>query len=184
MIFETRRLILRPWTEDDAESLYEYAKDARVGPSAGWAVHTSVGNSREIIATVLGVEGTFAITVKGDGKAVGSIGVFKSPVCGENELELGYWIGVPFWGNGYVPEASGTLLDWCFRVKGCPRMWCSRYDGNHKSRRVMEKCGFHSQFSGEEDVPVLGERRIVHYYSLDRDEWYKRVPSPDDRSMR
>ena len=49
----TERLILRPWNESDAESLYEYAKDDRVGPIAGWPVHTSVENSREIIKSVL-----------------------------------------------------------------------------------------------------------------------------------
>ena len=53
MGMEMKRLILRPWTEADAESLYEYAKDPRVGPIAGWPVHTSVENSREIIKNVL-----------------------------------------------------------------------------------------------------------------------------------
>ena len=49
MRFETDRLFLRPWTEDDAESLFEYAKDPAVGPIAGWPVHKSVDNSIEII---------------------------------------------------------------------------------------------------------------------------------------
>ena len=49
MIIETERLILRPWNESDSESLYEYAKDDRVGPITGWPVHTSVENSREVI---------------------------------------------------------------------------------------------------------------------------------------
>ena len=49
MILETERLILRPWTEQDAEVLYSLARDPRVGPAAGWAVHTSVENSRELI---------------------------------------------------------------------------------------------------------------------------------------
>jgi RimJ/RimL family protein N-acetyltransferase len=42
MILTTERLILRPWEETDAEDLYEYAKDERIGPAAGWPVHTSV----------------------------------------------------------------------------------------------------------------------------------------------
>ena len=52
MTLETERLILRPWKEDDAESLYKYAKNPEVGPIAGWPVHTSVENSREIIKSV------------------------------------------------------------------------------------------------------------------------------------
>ena len=52
-MIETERLILRPWKDTDAESLYEYAKDPAVGPSAGWPVHTSVENSLAIIKEVL-----------------------------------------------------------------------------------------------------------------------------------
>ena len=48
-MIETERLILRPWLETDAESLYEYAKEPAVGPIAGWPVHSSVENSLEII---------------------------------------------------------------------------------------------------------------------------------------
>ena len=57
----TERLILRPWNESDAEILYEYAKDDRVGPIAGWPVHTSVENSREIIKSVLSAPETYAV---------------------------------------------------------------------------------------------------------------------------
>ena len=52
MMIKTKRLILRPWEETDAENLYEYAKDPAVGPIAGWPVHTSVENSRDIIRDV------------------------------------------------------------------------------------------------------------------------------------
>ena len=53
MILETERLLLRPWEEKDAEDLYRYASHPDVGPIAGWSVHTSVENSREIIREVL-----------------------------------------------------------------------------------------------------------------------------------
>ena len=62
---ETSRLILRPWCDSDAQALYRWARDPEVGPSAGWAPHTSVENSREIIRTVLSEEGTFAVLLKG-----------------------------------------------------------------------------------------------------------------------
>ena len=71
----TERLILRPWNESDAENLYEYAKDDRVGPIAGWPVHTSVENSREIIKSVLSAPETYAVCLKDDNRAIGSIGL-------------------------------------------------------------------------------------------------------------
>lgn len=61
MIFETKRLILRPWRESDAEELYKYAKSSDVGPIAGWPIHTSAQNSKEIIKNVLSADGTFAV---------------------------------------------------------------------------------------------------------------------------
>ena len=67
MTFTTERLILRPWKEADAKSLYEYARDPRVGPIAGWPVHTSVENSLEIIRTVFSAPEIYAVVLKETG---------------------------------------------------------------------------------------------------------------------
>ena len=75
MEFTTERLILRPWKDEDAESLFEYAKDPKVGPIAGWPVHTSVENSLDIIRNVLSAPETYAICLKSDNKAIGSVGL-------------------------------------------------------------------------------------------------------------
>ena len=71
MNLKTERIVLRPWRETDAETLYEYAKDERVGPIAGWPVHRSVEESREVIRTVFAQEGVFAVTLKEDNRAIG-----------------------------------------------------------------------------------------------------------------
>ena len=92
----TERLLLRPWKESDAESLYEYAKDPKVGPIAGWPVHTSVENSREVIREVLSAEETYAVCLKEDGTAIGSIGLMAGNASNLNlpdtDGEIGYWI--------------------------------------------------------------------------------------------
>ena len=64
MILETRRLRLRPFRDDDAADVYDYARDPRVGPIAGWQPHTSVEESREIIRTVFSAPGVFAMELK------------------------------------------------------------------------------------------------------------------------
>ena len=61
MILETERLILRPWEERDANDLFQYASDPEVGPNAGWPVHTSVENSKEIIKSVFSSPETYAV---------------------------------------------------------------------------------------------------------------------------
>ena len=64
MQLETERLLLRPWQDTDAADLYEYAKDDRVGPRAGWPPHTSVQNSAEIIRTVFNHPEVYAVELK------------------------------------------------------------------------------------------------------------------------
>ena len=110
MILETKRLILRPWSEDDAEECYKYAKDPRVGPAAGWPAHKSVEETREIIMTVLAVPETYAVVLRETGLPVGSVGLhFKSDLArGEDECELGYWIGEPYWGAALSPRPRAS----------------------------------------------------------------------------
>lgn len=179
MIMETERLILRPWEEADAESLYEYAKDPKVGPIAGWPVHTSVENSRDIIRNVLSEPETYAVCLKEDNKAIGSIGLI-SPMQShtdlfDTEIEIGYWIGVPFWGNGYIPEAVRRLQEYAFMELGCTAIWCGYYDGNEKSKRVQEKCGFlyHHTERGK-PCSLIGEIRTEHFTYLTKTKWLQK----------
>ena len=92
MTLETERLILRPWKEDDAESLYKYAKNPEVGPIAGWPVHTSVENSREIIKSVLAADETYAVCLREDNVAIGSIGLItpaqSHTKAADDEIEI------------------------------------------------------------------------------------------------
>lgn len=145
-ILTTKRLILRPWLESDAEDLYEYAKDPLVGPIAGWYPHTSIENSLDIIRNVLSAPETYAVCLKEDNKAIGSIGLMLGSTSNlklpDSEGELGYWIGVPFWGKGYIPEAAKELIRHGFEDLKLYKIWCGYFDGNIKSKRVQEKCGF------------------------------------------
>lgn len=176
MVLETQRLILRPWTEEDAPELYRYASDPRVGPIAGWPVHTSVEHSREIIREVFSAPETYAVVLKETGLPVGSVGILRgegaNAPLGEREAEIGYWIGVPYWGRGMIPEAVDKLLERCFHALNCTAVWCDHADGNERSRRVMEKCGFryHHTVEGEWNE-LIGASRTVHYTCLTREEW-------------
>lgn len=176
-VFETERLILRHWAEDDAEELYKYASDPQVGPPAGWPPHTSVENSREIIKNVLSKPETYAVCLK-DGKPIGSIGLHLNGSTDmtdrDDECELGYWIGKPFWGQGLIPEASHELLRYVFEELGMRAVWCGYYDGNEKSRRVQEKLGFVYQHKTEGlEVKLMNEVRTGHCNLLTKDRWQK-----------
>lgn len=176
-MLETQRLILRPWQESDAESLYEYAKDPEVGPPAGWPPHISVENSRQIIRDVLSAPETYAVCLK-DGTAIGSVGLKMCDSTDmtdrEDECELGYWIGKPFWGQGLIPEAARELLRHAFQQLGMRAVWCGYYEGNEKSRRVQEKLGFVYRYTTEGlDVKLLNEKRTGHTSLLTAEMWRK-----------
>ena len=173
---ETERLILRPWEEADAESLYRYAKNPKVGPSAGWPVHTSVENSREIIRGVLSEPETYAVVLKETGEPVGSIGL----MIGDNsrlglekdEGEIGYWIGEPYWGQGLIPEAVREMMRYGFEELGMKALWCAYFDGNEKSRRVQEKCGFCYHHTEENVVcPQIDDIRTEHVTRISKEAW-------------
>lgn len=175
MIFETKRLILRPWCAEDAEELYKYAKNPEVGPPAGWPVHTSVENSYKIIKTAFSLPKIYAVCLKEYNKPIGSIGLYHSDIAEkEDEYELGYWIGRPFWGQGLIPEASRKLLRYAFEFLKIQKVWGVYYDGNKKSRKVMDKLGFiyHHTTKGLE-VPLLGETRTGHVMLMTRERFMK-----------
>lgn len=178
MVLETKRLILRPWEESDAQDLYEYAKDPKVGPAAGWPVHTSVENSREIIKTALSAPDTYAVVLKESGKVVGSIGLMRKANSNlhieDQEGEIGYWIGVPYWGMGYIPEAVKRIQAYAFEEVGMKTLWCAYYDGNEKSKRVMEKCGFCYHHTIENvPCPLIDDIRTEHVMVLYKKDWKK-----------
>ena len=173
---ETERLILRPWREEDVESLFEYARDPRVGPIAGWPPHTSVENSREIIRTVLSEPETYAVCLKEDNRAIGSVGLMigeKSWLrLPESEGEIGYWIGVPFWGRGLIPEAVRALIRYAFADLRLESLWCGYFTCNDRSRRVQEKCGFlHDHTRENVYCAMLDETRTEEVTRLTRQRW-------------
>lgn len=176
MRLETERLILRPWLESDAENLFLYASSPEIGPNAGWPVHTSVENSRETIRNVLSAPETYAVVLKESGQAIGSVGlkIGEASDLGipDTQAEFGYWIGVPFWGQGLIPEAVNELLRYAFLELKLECVWCAYYDGNEKSKRVQEKCGFVYRYTKENVfVSLLNEYRTEHVTSITRQQW-------------
>ncbi len=176
MKITTQRLIMRPWLDSDAENLYEYAKDPKVGPIAGWPVHTSIENSREIIRDVLSANETYAVCLKEDNKAIGSIGLMIGKASSLNlpdtEAEIGYWIGVPFWGRGLIPEAVQELLRHGFEDLKLEKIWCGYFDGNFKSKRVQEKCGFtYHHTNNDIHWNLMDDVRTEHITCITKEDW-------------
>ena len=154
----TERLILRPWQESDAEALYKYAQDPAIGPIAGWPPHTSVEDSLNIIRTVFAAPETYAVELKQTGEPVGSIGIMFGDGLHSAEMQEN-------------EEAVRRLMQRCFEDLGINAIWCGYYDGNTKSRRVMEKCGFRFHHTEEGKTSPLGDIRTEHFMKMTKEEW-------------
>ncbi|HIT69990.1 MAG TPA: GNAT family N-acetyltransferase [Candidatus Aphodomonas merdavium] len=183
MQLTTERLVLRPWHEKDAPYLFVYAGDPAVGPAAGWPPHRSVEESLDVIRHVLSGAQCYAICEKGNGTPIGAIELKCGANTGlterEDECELGYWLGKPFWGRGYVPEAAEELIRYAFEALGMTAIWCCSFEGNRKSQSVQKKLGFRYHHScGEVPVPLLNETRAGRIAILTKAQWRRsRAPA-------
>ncbi len=139
---ETERLILREFRESDAEDLYEYARDPEVGPNAGWKPHESLDESRGVVKNFIQSGEVWAIEDKASHKVIGSIGLHKRTREGYTfDRELGYALSRAYWGRGLMTEAASAIVDYAF-AHGVKTLLVAHFDGNDRSRRVIEKLGF------------------------------------------
>ncbi|HFR3747345.1 TPA: GNAT family N-acetyltransferase [Streptococcus suis] len=175
-MIETPRLLLRPWTVDDAENLFALASHPEIGPRAGWPAHQSLEESRNVIETVFTQPETYALVDNITGKPVGAISLMiggaSKLTTSDKEAELGYWLGRDYWGQGLVPEAIRKLLCHAFETLKLKTVWCGYFEGNEQSRRAQEKCGFtyHHKLENVECL-LIGEVRTEHVTRLTRASW-------------
>lgn len=171
----TEHILLRPWREEEAEIMFRWAQNPNVGPIAGWREHHSVEESREIIRTVFSAPETYAIVLRSTGEPIGSAAIKSgegvSPSLRKfGDAELGYWLAEPFWGQGLTTEAVRLLIGRAFGELGYKRLWCGYYEGNLRSCRVMEKCGFRYHHTEYNKPTLLGDTRTEHFMVLHAEE--------------
>lgn len=112
----TERLVLRPFEEHDLNDLFEYARVAGVGESAGWKHHEDIEESNEILNRFIEGKHDFAIVLKDCGKVIGSLGIKESEeiylkfFAKDGCCEIGYVLSKDYWGNGFMTEAVRATL--------------------------------------------------------------------------
>ena len=146
VVFETPRLLARPWYESDAAVLFLYASDPDVGERAGWPPHSCPEDSLKVIRDIFSNGHTWALELKETGEPVGCICYYVQSESnigiGQHDAEIGYWIGKPYWNLGLGTKALHGMIDYCFDIKGFETLWADYLVDNPASGRVMEKCGF------------------------------------------
>jgi RimJ/RimL family protein N-acetyltransferase len=165
-LLRTARLTLRAPRPDDAKSIKSLINDRRIAENMATVPHPyTLKDARSFIADAAGKP--LFVIARDDGRLVGGGGIGLRP----RGYEIGYWIGVRYWGNGYATEAARALVDHAFRDLDLTELLAGARVTNPASRRVLEKCGF--QWTGVvlQRVAALNSSAPSDRFRLDRGLW-------------
>ena len=164
---ETDRLILRPFTENDAADMFEYSKNPNVGLNAGWKPHTDIEESKRIINHFTEDKDVLAIVY--NDKVIGSVGLHNNR---GRRTELGYVLSEDYWHMGLMTECVKSVLDAAFTFMNLDIVMVMHFDFNNRSRRVIEKCGFKYEGTLRRAWTAFdGQVYDELCYSMLREEW-------------
>lgn len=143
-VIETERLILRPFTENDAEAVFTCCRNPNLGNNAGWKPHETQEESLKILQTVfIPQKNIWAITKKENRQLVGSIGIIPDPKRENSNVGMiGYWLNETQWGKGYMSEAVSVILKYGFNQLGLTLISANCYPHNEHSQQVLKRQGF------------------------------------------
>jgi RimJ/RimL family protein N-acetyltransferase len=168
----TAGLVLRPFVLDDAPAVQRLAADREValntmliphpypeGAAGEWIDGHDDSSDNHI----------FAIASKDGGEVMGAIGLHVDRK--HERAEIGYWLGVPFWGRGYVTEAARAVVRYAFENLGVNRVFAFHFARNAASGRVLQKIGMRREGTLRQHLVKWGEHVDVDYYGIVREEW-------------
>ena len=132
-----------PYTEDDAEDFIQMMLSADP-------------------------DSTFAFAITLDNKVIGSIGVFRKDNIHSRTAEMGYYIGEPYWGNGYMTNAIKQTCEYVFENKDIIRIFAEPFAHNIASCRALEKAGFQYEGTLKSNAVKCGNVVDMKMYALIR----------------
>jgi RimJ/RimL family protein N-acetyltransferase len=174
-ILETERLLLRPFHLSDATIVQKLAGDKRIA-STTFNIPNPYpdGGAEEWIATheskyLEGKGVVYAITLKKSGDLIGAISL--AILSEHNQAELGYWVGVPYWNQGFCTEAGRAILEYGFETKGLNRIHACYLSRNPASGRVMEKLGMSHEGKRRQHVLKWGVYEDLELKGIIQSDW-------------
>jgi RimJ/RimL family protein N-acetyltransferase len=168
-VLETKRLALRAPRLEDAKTVAMLANDRRIAENTARIPHPyKMTDAQSFItgANKAGGEAAFLITLR-DETVIGACGLFVQ----EATPELGYWLGVEYWGQGYATEALHAVIDYAFADLAHEALQAGARVTNPASRRVLEKCGFQWTGVGLYRINAIKSSAPIDRFRLERGIW-------------
>ena len=169
-VLHTDRLVLRPFSLHDARDVQRLAGEHAIAATTltiphpyedGMAEEWIGGHQERYDA---GESVVFAITLQENGALIGAIGLeFRRE---HGRAEIGYWVGVPYWNQGYCTEAAREILRYGFETRGLNRIFATHFSGNAASGSVMQKIGMHHEGTLRQHVCKWGEYLDLECYAI------------------
>jgi RimJ/RimL family protein N-acetyltransferase len=167
-VLETERLVLRAPRLEDAKAIAVLANDRRVAENTARIPHPyRVADAAEWISAANMQAGERTLLITRNGGVIGACGLELR----DEMPELGYWLGVPYWGKGYATEAVRALIDHAFDELGHETLVAGARVTNPASRRVLEKCGFQWSGVGLYRIRAIRSSAPVDRFRLERRIW-------------
>ena len=168
-VLETKRLALRMPRLEDAKTMVALANDRRIAENTARIPHPYKLADAECFiggANKGAADAVFLITLH-DRTIIGACGVTAL----DDQAELGYWLGVPYWGKGYATEALHAVIDYAFTDLGHEAINAGARVTNPASRRVLEKCGFQWTGVGLYRIRAINSSAPIDRFRLERSIW-------------
>ena len=138
------KIAIRPWEPNDADWLSQNFNNEHIWNNLrDYIPHPySIEIAENFISKQQELNPTQNFLITNDSERVGGIGItFQEDIYRMN-VELGYWISEPNWGNGFASEAVRTMVDYVFESFAINRIVAEVFEYNRSSMRVLEKNGF------------------------------------------
>ena len=172
---ETARLVLRPFRTADADEVQRLAGDRAVAdttlniphPYEDGMAEKWISNHRDWFERR--EQAVFAITLRSDGTLIGAVGLL---IHGEDQrAELGYWIGKPYWNQGFCTEAARRVLGFGFEHLGLNRIYAHHFVRNPASGRVLQKLGMAHEGRLRQHVRKWDAFEDLELYGILKSQW-------------
>lgn len=166
---------IRPWRLSDAADLAAVLSNPKVLDNLrdGLPCPYTEEDARAFISAMLAADpqDTFSFAIEAEGRAVGSIGVFRQGNLHRQTAEMGYYLAEACWGNGIMTEAVRQTCDRVFAASDILRIYAQPLAGNAASCRVLEKAGFFCEGILRQNAVKHGQVLDMKMYALLRAEW-------------
>lgn len=181
-ILETARLRLRPYEESDIPDLVALIGVKKVAATTLRIPHPyTEQDARTFLTAITGsADIRRAVTLRNGGGLIGGIGLAVEGAY--QRAELGYWLGVSYWGRGYATEAAQEMVRFGFEQIGLHRVFASHFAHNPASGRVLRKLGMRYEGCQRGHIVKWGKPIDLELYGILRSEWQSRVKSNEHGS--